>query len=417
MRGEADPTYGSLHTLALYTLCGTFLYAVCAGFRDNYGIMLPYIVEWSGIPYAVVSFVIALGQLFFGLMQPVFGLLALRTSARTVLCLGILMMLAGLLLIPLSASAPILTLALGILLPSGTAAASFGIIMSCISARLTPRQSSISSGFVASGIGIGICILSPVIQTVIAAHGLTGAIRFLTVPVLLLIPVAMALTRPFPAEARAQNSIGAKESTADLFRDAFRSTAYRRLAFGFFTCGFHMALIQTHLFSQLTTFGVSEKAASYGLSVYGLGVITGAIGSGAASLRFAMSRILGGLYTSRCLWIGLLLLPLPLPGLFAVIFMLGLTGVATVAPTSGLVNKLFGPVRLATLFGFVYLIHQIGAFCSAWSGGLCLKFTGSYSGIWYADIVLCLLAGLACFSIREIRAFGTEAVATAPPAR
>lgn len=61
---------GTLQNFALYTLCGTFLYAVCAGFRDNYGIMLPYIVEWSGIPYSTLSFVIALGQLFFGLMQP-----------------------------------------------------------------------------------------------------------------------------------------------------------------------------------------------------------------------------------------------------------------------------------------------------------------------------------------------------------
>ena len=56
---------GTLQNFALYTLCGTFLYAVCAGFRDNYGIMLPYIVEWSGIPYSTLSFVIALGQLFF----------------------------------------------------------------------------------------------------------------------------------------------------------------------------------------------------------------------------------------------------------------------------------------------------------------------------------------------------------------
>lgn len=173
---------GTLQNFALYTLCGTFLYAVCAGFRDNYGIMLPYIVEWSGIPYSTLSFVIALGQLFFGLMQPVFGLLALRTSARAVLWTGSLMMLAGLLLIPLSASAPLLTLALGILLPSGTAAASFGIIMSCISPRLSPHQAHISSGFVASGIGIGICVLSPAIQSTIAAHGLTGAIWFLTMP-------------------------------------------------------------------------------------------------------------------------------------------------------------------------------------------------------------------------------------------
>ncbi len=386
-------------TFLLYTACGTFLYAICAGFRDNYGIMLPYIVDWSGIPYSTVSFIIALGQLFFGLMQPVFGLLALRTSARFVLCLGILMMLTGLLLIPASSSAFMLTLALGILLPSGTAAASFGIIMSCIGPRLTPRQAHISSGFIAAGIGISICVLSPVMQSIIASKGLSGAIFSLSIPILLLIPVSLWVTRTDGGQQA--KTTRSTESAAALFREGFRNPAYRRLTFGFFTCGFHMAMIQTHLFSQLTTFGVTEKAAAYALSVYGLGVIAGSVGSGMACARFPMSRILGWLYSSRCLWVVLLLLPLPLPALFAVIFMLGMTGVATVAPTSGLVNKLFGPMRLATLFGFTYLVHQIGAFCSAWAGGLCLKFTGTYSGIWYADIALCLFAGLACLSIRE----------------
>lgn len=387
-------------TFLLYTACGTFLYAICAGFRDNYGLMLPYIVDWSGVSYSTLSFIIALGQLFFGLMQPVFGFWALRASARLVLCAGILMMLVGLALIPLSGSVWTLTLALGILLPSGTAAASFGIIMSCITPRLTPRQVHVSAGFVAAGIGVSICVLSPLMQTLITAKGLSSAILFLSVPVLGLVPASLWLTRtnggPRPGAAAR-----VKESAVELVRAAFRSPAYRRLTFGFFTCGFHMALIQTHLFSQLTTFGVSDKAASYALSVYGLGVMAGAVGSGVAGARFAMSRVLAGLYVSRCVWVVLLLLPLPLPALVAVIFLLGLTGPATVAPTSGLVNKLFGPVRLATLFGLVYLVHQIGAFCSAWAGGLCLKFTGAYSGIWYADIILCLLAGMACFSIRE----------------
>ena len=162
-------------------------------------------------------------------------------------------------------------------------------------------------------------------------------------------------------------------------------------------------MIQTHLFSQLTTFGIPEHAAAYGMSMYGLGVIAGGVGSGMACARFRMSRILGLLYGSRCLWVALLLMPLPVPVLFAVIFMLGATGPATIAPTSGTVHRLFDPAHLATLFGFVYLVHQIGAFTSAWSGGLCRSLTGSYAGIWYADIVLCLCASLACLSIREAK--------------
>lgn len=400
-----------LRMLLTYTACGTFLYAICAGFRDNYGIMLPYIVGFSGISYATVSFIIALGQLLFGAMQLVFGLMALRTGARFTLWLGSSMMLVGLLLIPFSSSAPMLTLSLGVLLPSGTAAASFGMIMGLISPRLSAHQAQGASGFVAAGIGIGICFLSPIMQSVISAYGLLNAVLVLMLPLLMLFPISYVLTRPSSlpqktheaavsvqaSSATVRNQVGVKE----MFREAFHSGAYRRLTLGFFTCGFHMALIQTHLFSQLTNFGVTERAAAYALSVYGIGVICGGVGSGQACLRFAMSQVAGWLYASRCLWVALLLLPLPLPALFAVIFLLGATGPATLAPTSGMVQKLFGSIRLPTLFGFVYLMHQIGAFCSAWAGGVCRQLTGSYSGVWYADIALCLVAALACWGIKK----------------
>ena len=388
-------------TFVLCTLCGTFLYAICAGFRDNFGIMLPAIVAERGLSYATVSFIIALGQLFFGLMQPVFGFLSVRKSPRFVLFCGILLMLAGLATSAVTHSAALLTLAMGILLPSGTAAASFGIIMSCLLPVFSARQAHTASGFIAAGIGFSICILAPLLQHCLASEGLATTLFLLGTPIVLLIPVTLFLTHVGKAALQAAEQ--ARESLADMLRAALATPAYRRVTFGFFTCGFHMALIQTHLFSQLTAFGIPDRLASWGLSVYGMGVIAGSIGSGMACRSFPMERILGALYTSRCLWVALLLLPLPWWALFAVIFCLGLTGVATVAPTSNLIGSLFGPRRLATLFGFTYLLHQIGAFCSAWSGGLCLKYTGSYSGIWYADIVLCLLAGLACLTLRSTR--------------
>lgn len=391
----------STRALIAYTACGTFLYAVCAGFRDSYGVLLPYIVAHTGIPYAIISFILALGQLCFGLMQPVFGLLALQTSNRFVLCTGAVMMFTGLLTIPFCTSAPALAFALGILLPSGTAAASFGIIMSCISPRLSECQGHTAGGFVAAGIGISICVLAPMLQSMVAGSGLFGAIAFLGCPILLLVPVSVWVSRGAQGKAGERDICQPCEHVADIFREALANPSYLCVGLAFFTCGFHMAMIQTHLFSQLTTFGVTEQAASYALSVYGLGVIAGAVGSGMACNKLSMSVVLAGLYGSRCLWVALLLLPLPMPGLFGVVFLLGLTGVATVPPTSGLIKNFFGSARLGTLFGLVYFAHQIGAFVSAWAGGLCLKFTGGYSGVWLADILLCMLAAIVCRCVRE----------------
>lgn len=397
----------SISTVVLYTACGMFLYAICAGFRDNFGIMLPCIAAERSLSYSTVSFIIALGQLFFGLMQPLFGYLSIRKSARFVFLCGILMMLAGLISSAVTHSAALLTIAMGILLPSGTAAASFGIIISCLAPVLSEDQSRTASGFIATGIGLNICILAPVLHSVLAAQGLRAAMFFLSCPILLLVPITLVLTRRRNSSAASaapdhvQSDAEEKKSFRRILAEGFASSDYWRLSFGFYTCGFHMALIQTHLFSQLTSFGISPELASWGLSVYGLGVIVGCLGSGMACRRFPPGKILGVLYSSRCLWVLFLLLPMPPVLLFAVILMLGLTGVATVAPTSNITGSIFGPRRLATLFGFTYLLHQIGAFCSAWFGGLCLKLTGSYSGIWYADILLCLAAGIVCFGIRH----------------
>lgn len=392
--------HSSFRPFVFYTFCGTFIYAICAGFRDNYGIMLPAIVRANHLSFDSVSFIIAVGQLLFGVMQPVFGYLALRSSARTALCAGTLMMLAGLLLIPHATAWWQLLLSLGILLPSGTAGASFGILMSCIEPRLNGRRVHLSAGLVAAGIGFGICILSPLIQGWITGFGIANAIHLLAVVVLMLFPAIIGLT--YGKAARAPADADRKESFWAIVRAGIGDPAYRRAVFGFFTCGFHMAFIQTHLFSQLAVFGMTEDAAAWSLSIYGLGVVAGSVGSGWASSRWAMSRILGCLYASRCIWVAFLLFNPSVYGLLAVIFLLGMTGVASIAPTAGLVQRLFGTMRLPTLFGIAYLVHQAGAFCSAWGGGVCMRLTGNYDAIWHVDAGLCLLAGLACFDIGRV---------------
>lgn len=384
-----------MKNFVLYTAYATFIYAVCAGFRDNYGIMLPYVVEDSGLNYAAVSFVIALGQLFFGLMQPVFGYLSLRKSPLLSLVIGVALMLGGLLLMPYCRSLWSLALTLGILLPSGTAAASFGILMSCINPRIQEARSQISAGIVASGIGIGICVLSPVIQGALARYGIVQAISILAILVALIVPAAILLTRGAPRLKARERAL----PFSTILLMGLKNSPYCKVAFAFFTCGFHMALIQTHLFSQLTLFGLPGNIAAWGLSIYGLGVILGSVGSGALGAKYSMVTILGGIYASRIIWVGLLLLPLNPYAIFGVIFMLGATGVATLAPTAGIINRIFGSAIMPTLFGIVYVLHQIGAFASAWCGGICYQLTSSYATIWIVDTVLCLLAAVAVFSI------------------
>ena len=79
------------------------------------------------------------------------------------------------------------------------------------------------------------------------------------------------------------------------------------------------------------------------------------------------------------------------------------TSSSTVPPTAQLVAKFFGTAHMATLFGIVMLVHQVGAFAGVWLGGKAFELTGSYDAFWYADILLAVGAALIHLPIREAR--------------
>jgi predicted MFS family arabinose efflux permease len=74
--------------------------------------------------------------------------------------------------------------------------------------------------------------------------------------------------------------------------------------------------------------------------------------------------------------------------------LIGFVWLATVPLTSGLVAQIFGVKALATLYGIVFLFHQIGSFLGAWIGGIVYEKTGSYDTIWIACVFLSVLAAV-----------------------
>ena len=84
-----------------------------------------------------------------------------------------------------------------------------------------------------------------------------------------------------------------------------------------------------------------------------------------------MKNVLGGVYTIRVI-ISLAFLLVPKSTVFAFIAtaLLGLSGDATVPPTSEIISKKFGSKNMAVLYGFTLIGHQVGAFLSAYLGGV-----------------------------------------------
>ena len=183
---------------------------------------------------------------------------------------------------------------------------------------------------------------------------------------------------------------------------AFRDPSYWCLHAGFFTCGFHIAFLVTHLPGEVDLCGLPASVSAASLAIIGLANIAGSLGAGWLGQSYRMKWILFWMYGARAVAVAAYLMAPKTPATFyAFAAVLGLTWLATVPPTAGLVGKLFGTRFLATLFGLTLLSHQIGGFFGAWLGGLAVSRTGSYDWMWYADIALAAVAAVVNIPIRE----------------
>jgi predicted MFS family arabinose efflux permease len=183
-----------------------------------------------------------------------------------------------------------------------------------------------------------------------------------------------------------------------------RDRSYLLLHLGFFTCGFHIAFLVTHLPGEVDLCGLPPAVASWSLALIGLANIVGSLAAGALTERVRSKYILAVMYGSRALLIGwYLLAPKTAVTFYVFAVGLGLTWLATIPPTAAIVGKLFGIRYLSTLFGLTLLSHQIGGFLGAYLGGLAFVHFGDYQWMWYADMALAAIAALVNLPIREAR--------------
>ena len=245
--------------------------------HDNYGIMMKSLVPHTGVSYQEISFIIGVGAILYGLVQPCFGLLALRKSNSFVMLIGIAMILTGLIATPMCRQFPTMLLFFGIILPSGTGALSFGIVMSATTPMIGEKKAAAVSGIVQASAGVGDALMSPALQFLISWHGIAFSIGSFAMLMAATLPVIFwigAKGREMPAQER-ESASAEKERLSDIIRDAFRNRTYRLIFIGFSTCGFNMSIIESHLFSQFVSWGISQNAASMVMMIYGIMTMLG----------------------------------------------------------------------------------------------------------------------------------------------
>ncbi len=408
----ADTKSTARHSLPLIIAAAAIL-LITTGTRQVTGLFVQPIISTTGISIAAISFALAVGQFMWGAAQPVFGALADHYGAFRVLVAGAFLLAVGLALTPYAHSQTSLLLTLGILSAAGAGAGSFSILIGGTARRLAPEQRSLAAGTVNAGGSLGQFVFAPVTQFVIGAWGWGAAMFTLASSALLTIPLAWPLRRKTPAPdatqaADTKHSITLREQ----LRIAVRDPNYIYLNLGFFTCGFHVAFLVTHFPGEIRNCGLSANVAANSLALIGLFNVGGSIAAGLLGQRFRMKSVLAGIYGARAALI-LIYLLMPKTALNVYLFAasMGLTWLATVPPTSGIVAKLFGVRYLGTLFGLTLVSHQTGAFLGAWLGGIAMAQLGSYQWIWYADMALAAAAALVNLPIREEKPLARATVA------
>ncbi len=395
-------------------LSSAAILAVTMGIRQSTGLFVSPLNSATGLGIVTISFAFAVGQFVWGMAQPLFGMLADRIGSYRVIAAGGVLMAFGMAITPFMDSGMGLLFSMGILTAAGAGAGSFSILIGAAAQRLPPERRSFASGFINAGGSFGQFVFAPVTQALISAFGWISAMITLAVASLSTLLLALPLReKAGVAESRAAVQADGMTLGAQL-RIAFADRSYLCLHAGFFTCGFHIAFLVTHLPGEVSLCGQPAAVAATSLAIIGLANIAGSIGAGWLGQTQRMKMILAWMYASRAVAVGLYLMAPKTPAtfyLFAAV--LGLTWLATVAPTAGLVGKLFGTRYLATLFGFTLFSHQIGGFFGAWLGGLAIAKTGSYDWIWYADIVLAAAAALVNLPIREAHPKATAVPAAA----
>src|ERR1044071_6030524 len=378
------------------TFAAAAVLMVTMGARNTLGLFVSPINSSTGLGVVTISFALAIAQFVWGAVQPVAGALADRHGPRPVLVWGLVVLAFGTALTPFMSSGLGLVLALGFLTAIGSGAASFSVLLGAAAQRLPAHARGTASGVINAGGSFGQFVFAPIVQKLIQGLGWAGAMWALAVAMLAALPLVGAVAQGGPAAHKGG------EGALSAVRGALRDRSYLLLHAGFFTCGFHIAFLVTHLPGEVDLCGLPASVASWSLAIIGLANIGGSLAAGYLVNRCRSKYVLFWMYGSRALLV-LLYLGAPKTPLTFYLFAagLGFSWLVTVPPTAGVIGKLFGTRYLATLFGLAVLSHQTGGFLGAWLGGIALTRYGNYTWRWWPDAALAAAAALFNLPIRE----------------
>lgn len=381
-------------------LAGALIMSAAMGSRQTFGLFIGPFSFDRGVPVTLTAFAIALHNLVWGFTQPFAGAAADRWGSPPVVAFGAVAFAAGLVLTAVASSGVMLVLGLGLLVGIGISCTTFGVVLTALGRAAPPEKRSMAMGLASAGGSLGQVALVPLAQWLTNVSGTATALLVLAGCLLAVAPLGLVLDRGGNAGAPAQAEPAMPLRAA--VAQALGHRGYRLLTLGFFTCGFQLAFIGTHLPNYLLLCHMPVGLGATALALVGLFNMVGSWACGWLGGRYRQQQVLGWLYLIRGAAIAVFFVA-PKSEASVVVFaaVMGLTWLGTVPLTSGLVAKVFGTRHLGTLFGVCFLSHQIGSFLGAWAGGYVFDVTGSYSLVWIATAIAGLVAAALHFPIDD----------------
>ncbi|MFT3690593.1 MFS transporter [Paenirhodobacter sp.] len=379
--------------------------------RASFGVFQIPIAQEFGWPRAEFSLAIAIQNLAWGIGQPIFGALAERFGDRKAIVLGAVLYALGLVLSALSVH-PWQHDLLEFMVGFGIAGTGFGVVLAVVGRAATDENRSLALGVATAAGSAGQVFGAPLAELLLVWFPWQGVFVIFAALIMASL-LALPLLRGTAHIGRAELA----ESMGTVLARAFRDPTYTFIFLGFFSCGYQLGFITAHFPAMVTemcgaidpsgmlaAIGIRTQSAlgAASIAVIGLANIAGSILAGWAGRRWTKKYLLAGIYVLRTVAAAVfIMLPMTPASVLVFSLVMGALWLATVPLTSGLVAYIYGLRYMGTLYGFVFLSHQIGAFLGVWLGGRLYDLYGNYTAVWWVGVAVGAFSAIIHLPVRE----------------
>ncbi len=387
-------------TVLITLVSACLIVIISLGIRQTFGMFYFDFSTDLGITLSQFGFALGLQMFLWGAFAPWFGVITDKYGGHIAVFIGFIFYLLGVLMLVSEYNTGLyFVTGIGVLIGVALGGTAISIPVSVVAKHFPQSNRTAAIGIVTAAGSFGYFVSPVFTRYSLVEFGWESTLLIFAAFILVGLILAFYLTTPKDVVG---GIIDDKQTAGEALQEAFKSKSFIYLTLGFFVCGWHIALVATHIPIYINDRGLPEWCTVTILSMIGLFNIAGTLTSGYLAQKFSKKLILSVIYLARGLVIAIFIFLPPSP-IIAVLFGItfGFLWLSTVPPTMGLVGFIFGTKYIGLLYGIVFLSHQVGSFLGAYLGGVFHDLYGSYDYAWYISIALSIFAGLIHLPIVE----------------